>query len=132
MWGAAGLLTIAISVEVAATALLPRAEGFTRLGWSVAVMSGYALSIWLLSVVVRHMDVAVAYAVWSAGGTALVAGIGVLFLGESMTWAKAASLALIIAGVVGLNLASEAHGGTSHDAAPAPQPVAVRHSISAR
>ncbi len=104
MFGAVVLLVLAISVEVAATALLPRTAGFTDLGWSAAVLAGYGLSIWLLAVVVRTIPVSIAYAVWSGLGTAIVAVIGYLWLGESMGWIKAASLAMIIAGVVGLNL----------------------------
>ncbi|NYD42851.1 DMT family transporter [Nocardioides panaciterrulae] len=104
MFGAV-LLMIAIGMEVASTALLPRAQGFTDLGWSAVVLVGYAVSIWLLAIVVRTMPVSVAYAVWSGVGTAVVAGIGFMFLGESMSWVKATSLALIVVGVVGLNLA---------------------------
>jgi small multidrug resistance pump len=102
---AAVLLAVAIAVEVTATALLPRSQGFTDPGWSAFVLAGYALSIWLLSVVVRSMPVSVAYAVWAGVGTATVAVIGYLFLGESMGWVKAVSLALIVIGVVGLNAA---------------------------
>ena len=98
------LLGIAIVVEVVATALLPRTEGFTSLGWTALVVSGYAGSIWLLTVVVRSLPVSVTYAIWAGAGTALVAVVGLVFLGESFTWVKAASLALIVAGVVGLNL----------------------------
>jgi len=103
---AAVLLVLAIGVEVAATALLPRAEGFRDPAWSLAVVAGYAISIWLLAVVVRSMPVSVAYAVWAGLGTAAVAVIGYVFLGESMGWLKAASLGLIVLGVVGLNLVS--------------------------
>jgi small multidrug resistance pump len=106
---AAMLLLVAIGVEVAATALLPKAAGFTQPMWSAAVVSGYALSIWLLALVVRAMPVSVAYAVWAGLGTAAVAVIGFLFLGESMSWLKATSLGLIVLGVVGLNLVSS-HG----------------------
>ena len=98
------LLGIAIVVEVVATALLPKTEGFTSLGWTALVVSGYAGSIWLLTVVVRSLPVSVTYAIWAGAGTALVAVVGLVFLGESFTWVKAASLALIVAGVVGLNL----------------------------
>ena len=103
--GAVVLLMTAIGLEVTATALLPRAQGFTELGWSALVLCGYATSIWLLALVVRTLPVSVAYAVWAGVGTALVATAGYLFLGESMTWLKAGSLALIVIGVVGLNLA---------------------------
>ena len=99
------LLLAAIGIEVAATALLPRTDGFTDLPWSVAVVAGYASSIWLLAIVVRTLPVSTAYAVWSGLGTAVVAVIGYLWLGEQMSLLKAASLALIVAGVVGLNLA---------------------------
>jgi small multidrug resistance pump len=103
------LLLVAIGVEVAATALLPRAAGFTEPLWSVGIVGGYALSIWLLALVVRAIPVSVAYAVWAGLGTAAVAMVGFLFLGESMSWLKATSLCLIVLGVVGLNLVS-AHG----------------------
>jgi small multidrug resistance pump len=103
------LLAIAIAVEVAASALLPKAEGFTNLPWSIAVMSGYVVAIWLLTVIVRTMPVSVAYAIWAGTGTALVAVAGFVFLGESMSWVKATSLAMIVLGVVGLNLTGAAH-----------------------
>ena len=109
MWGAATLLTLAIAVEVLATALLPKAEGFTQIGWSLVVIAGYGMSIWLLALVVRQMDVSVAYAVWSGAGTALVAAIGALYLGEHLTPLKALVLGLIVVGGVGLNLAGGAH-----------------------
>jgi len=105
MYGAAVLLVVAILIEVVATALLPRAEGFTNPAWTVAVVGGYAVSIWLLAIVVRTLPVSIAYAVWSGLGTAVVAMIAYFFLGESMTPLKAASLMLIVVGVVGLNLA---------------------------
>ena len=105
MFGAFLLLGLAIVVEVGATALLPKAEGFTDPLWATVVLGGYGLSIWLLTVVVKEMPVSVAYAVWAGAGTALVAVVGMLFLGEHLSWVKAASLAMIVAGVVGLNMA---------------------------
>jgi small multidrug resistance pump len=102
---AAVILAIAIAVEVVSSALLPRANGFTQPFWSVGVMLGYGVSIWLLTVVVRTMPVSVAYAIWAGAGTALVAVVGFLFLDEPMTWVKALSLAMIVGGVVGLNAA---------------------------
>ncbi len=104
MFVAVLLLLVAIGIEVVATALLPRTHGFTDPLWSVAVVAGYAASIWLLAVVVRTIPVSMAYAVWSGVGTALVAIVGYLWLDEQMTLLKAASLALIVVGVVGLNL----------------------------
>lgn len=104
MFGASVLLLVAIGMEVGATSVLPRAAGFTHPWWSLVVVGGYALSIWLLAVVVRSIPVGIAYAVWAGLGTASVALIGFLWLGEPMSWLKALSLALIVLGVVGLNL----------------------------
>ena len=105
MYGAIALLIVAIGIEVASTASLPKTEGFTHPWWSLAVVAGYALSIWLLAIVVKQVPVSVAYAVWSGLGTALVAVAGYLFLDEPMGWVKVVCLGMIVAGVVGLNLA---------------------------
>ncbi|MFZ2502278.1 MAG: multidrug efflux SMR transporter [Nocardioides sp.] len=99
------LLLIAVAVEVAGTASLPRTEGFTDLRWSAFVLGCYAAAIVLLSIIVRTLPVAVAYAVWSGAGTALVAVVAYYFLDEPMTLLKATSLGLIVLGVIGLNLA---------------------------
>jgi small multidrug resistance pump len=98
------LLLVAIAIEVAATSLLPRANGFRDPLWTGVVLLGYALSIWLLAVVVEHLPVSTAYAVWSGLGTASVAVIGWVWLGESGTWVTASALAMIVVGVVLLNL----------------------------
>ncbi len=104
MYGAFLLLGVAIMIEVGASALLPKAQGFTHPGWAAVVLAGYGISIWLLTLVVKQVPVSVAYAIWAGAGTALVAVVGLLFLGEPLSWVKALSLALIVAGVVGLNL----------------------------
>lgn len=105
MLAASLLLLLAIATEIGATAVLPRADGFTNPGWSAVVLVGYGISIWLLALVVRSMPVSVAYAVWSGVGTAVVAAVGYAFLGDSMNWVKVVSLSMIVLGVVGLNLA---------------------------
>ncbi|PWN02871.1 ligand-binding protein SH3 [Nocardioides silvaticus] len=104
MLAAFGLLLVAIALEVAATSALPRTEGFRDLGWSGFVIVGYAASIWLLAVVVEKMAVSTAYAIWSGLGTASVAVIGALWLGESADPLKIAAITMIVVGVVLLNL----------------------------
>jgi small multidrug resistance pump len=98
------LLACAIASEVAATSLLPRTAGFSVLVPSLAVLAGYALSFLLLAQVVRTVPVAVAYAIWSAAGTAAVAAIGAVFLGQSLSAWQITGLALVIGGVVLLQL----------------------------
>jgi small multidrug resistance pump len=109
MVGAWLLLLGAITVEVASTAALPRTHGFREPLWTVLVLAGYALSIWLLAVVVRHIPVSITYAVWSGLGTAGIALVGALFLDERIDVVKGAALLMIIGGVLLLNLHGTAH-----------------------
>lgn len=104
MFGTWMLLVVAITTEVTATALLPKAQGFTNPGWTAVVLFGYIISTWLLTIIVKTMPVSVTYAIWAGVGTAVVAVIGWVFLGEQMNLVKAASTALIVIGVIGLNL----------------------------
>ncbi|WP_433301357.1 DMT family transporter [Actinoplanes sp. CA-030573] len=94
----------AIAAEIAATSLMKATEGFTRLWPTLACIAGYAISLVLLSQAVKGVSVGVAYALWSALGTAAIVAIGAAFLGEPITVVKVAGISLIIAGVVTLNL----------------------------
>lgn len=98
------VLLAAVGIEVGATTALPRTRGFHDLPWSLAVMGAYIVSIWMLGLVVRQMSVSVAYAVWSGLGTAAIAALGVLVLGERIDTVKVLALAMIVVGVVLLNL----------------------------
>lgn len=104
MYAAFGVLFAAIAAEVAASAALPRTQGFRDPAWTAFVIGGYAVSIWLLAIVVRTMPVSTAYAIWAGLGTAAVAVIGALWLGESLDALKVAALSMIVVGVVVLNL----------------------------
>lgn len=102
------MLAGAIAAEVVATTSLKLSVGFTRLVPSIIVVVGYVAAVLLLSqALVRGMQVSVAYAIWAAAGVALVALIGTLFLGESMTWVQVGGLALVIAGVMALELGGQ-------------------------
>ncbi|WP_019810796.1 DMT family transporter [Saccharomonospora halophila] len=102
------LLLSAIGIEIASTASLPRTESFREPLWTGLVLLGYALSFWLMAMVVRTIPVSVAYAVWSGLGTVGIVVVGVLFLQERLDLAKVAGIAMIVAGVAALNL-HEAH-----------------------
>ncbi len=98
------LLFVAIAIEVASTAALPRTDGFRDPLWAAVVVAGYAASIWLLALVVQRLPVSVTYAIWSGLGTAAIAVIGALFLGEPLNLLKVTAIGLIVVGVVVLNL----------------------------
>ena len=59
----------------------------------------------MLALVLKELEVSLVYAVWAGIGTAAIALIGIAALGESVSALKLASIGLVIAGVVGLNLA---------------------------
>ncbi|MER5492769.1 DMT family transporter [Streptomyces sp. LE64] len=94
----------AIAFEVLATTSMKYSEGFTRLWPSVLTAGGYLVAFALLAQCLKTMSVSTAYAVWSGVGTAAIAAIGMAFLGETLTAAKIGGIALVIAGVVLLNL----------------------------
>ncbi|BBX66028.1 multidrug resistance protein Mmr [Mycobacterium saskatchewanense] len=99
------VLLCAIFAEVAATSLLKSTDGFTRLWPTVLCLVGYAISFALLALSIsRGMQTDVAYALWSAIGTAAIVLIAVVFLGSSMSATKVVGIGLLIAGVVTLNL----------------------------
>lgn len=97
-------LFLSIIAEVAGTTSMKLSEGFTRVVPSVLIMIFYGISFGLFALVLKRIDVSVAYAIWAGLGTALIALIGMLWFKEPITALKLLSLALIIAGVTGLNL----------------------------
>jgi small multidrug resistance pump len=104
-------LAVAIAAEVAGTVSLKLSEGFSRLVPSVVVVGAYVLAFYSLSQALsRGLPVGVAYGIWAATGVAAIAVIGVLFLGESLSWVQVGGIGLVIAGVLALELGG-AHDG---------------------
>jgi len=68
-------------------------------------LSCYICSLAMFGISLKQIDVGIAYAIWSALGTATVAIAGMMWFGEPYTFGKMVSLAMILLGVVGLNLA---------------------------
>ena len=95
---------LAIAIEVAATSCLKLA-GQGNLSAIAGVTVGYVASFSLVAWVVQKLEVGIVYAIWSGAGTAAVALIGVVLLDESAGPAKLMGLALVISGVVVLNVA---------------------------
>ena len=99
-------LLIAIVSEGAATSALKASEGFTRLWPSLVVVLGYGLAFYFLSLTLRVIPVGVAYAIWSGLGVVLVALLSWLIYGQKLDAPAMLGMALIISGVVVMNLFS--------------------------
>jgi len=102
------LLIGAICMEVLGTTCMKLSEGFTRWVPSVLIFVFYTLAFILMTFAIKKLDLSLTYAIWSGVGTFLIALIGLFWFKEPFTILKAVSMALVIAGVVGLNL-----GGSS-------------------
>ncbi|WP_391488608.1 quaternary ammonium compound efflux SMR transporter SugE [Leclercia tamurae] len=100
------ILFIAGLLEVVWAIGLKYTHGFTRLTPSIITVSAMIVSIVLLSWAMRSLPVGTAYAVWTGIGAVGAAITGILLLGESASLARIASLALIVAGIVGLKLST--------------------------
>ncbi|MFD3259724.1 multidrug efflux SMR transporter [Paenibacillus lentus] len=98
-------LAIAIVFEVIGTTSMKMSEGFTRLWPSIGMAVFYVISFSSLSMSLKSLNVGTTYAIWSGLGTVLIVIVGMFLFKEQMTWFKAICLMLIIAGVIGLNLA---------------------------
>ncbi|KOG37333.1 DMT family transporter [Streptomyces decoyicus] len=98
------MLAFAILSEILATTAMKYSDGFSRLWPSLATALGYLLAFALLAQTLKSISVGTAYAIWSGAGTAVIAMIGMVFLGESASALKLLGVLLVIAGVVVLNL----------------------------
>ena len=97
-------LFLAIVLEVAATVCLKLSDGCSKTVPTALMALLYALSFIPLALALRHLDVSIVYAVWSAVGTALITLIGFFLFKEVVTPLKLAALTMIVVGVVVLNL----------------------------
>ena len=96
-------LALAIGSEIIATVSLKLSDGFTKPMPSVAVVLGYAVSFYALSISLRTIPLGVVYAIWSGVGTAAIVVIGLFLFRETLDLVKVVGVGLIITGVVMLN-----------------------------
>lgn len=101
-----GSLAAAITLEVVGTTLLQQSQQFTRLMPTLGMALCYGAAFYLLSIVLRTMPVGIAYGIWSGLGIVLVSAVGVFLFKQTLDLAAIAGLALIIAGVVVVNVFS--------------------------
>ncbi|MGH9320358.1 MAG: quaternary ammonium compound efflux SMR transporter SugE [Vicinamibacteria bacterium] len=101
-------LVVAGLFEVGWAIGLKYTEGFTRLWPTVWTALAMILSLWLLGIAMKSLPVGTAYAVWVGVGAVGTVVLGIVLLGEPANPGRLASVALIIAGIVGLKLATPA------------------------
>ena len=102
------VLIVAGLFEVGWAIGLKYTEGFTRLWATVWTAIALLLSMALLGAAVKALPVGTAYAVWVGIGAVGTAVLGVVLLGEAASVGRVASIVLIVAGIVGLKLATPA------------------------
>lgn len=101
-------LSVAIVSEVIATSFLKVSEGFTKPVPSLITATGYAVSFYFLSLALREIPTGIAYAIWSGVGIVLITTIAWVFQGQKLDMPALGGLALIVAGVVVINVFSKA------------------------
>ena len=102
------MLAIAIVSEVCATTAMKQSHGFTRVPWTVVTVVGYGIAFYCLSLTLRTIPTGIAYAIWSGAGIVLIAAAAWLFQGQKLDTAAVIGMALIIAGVIVMNVFSRA------------------------
>lgn len=97
---AAGLLEVCWAIGLKYT------EGFTRLYPSLFTLATLAASMYLLARATQVLPVGTAYAVWVGIGALGTAVLGVLLLGENLSWTRVFFIALLIVAILGLKFSS--------------------------
>jgi quaternary ammonium compound-resistance protein SugE len=100
------ILVIAGLFEVGWAIGLKYTEGFTKLWPSLGTIASMIVSLWLLGIAMKSLPVGTAYGVWVGIGTIGTVILGIVLLGESASTPRLISVALLIAGIVGLKLTS--------------------------
>ena len=99
-------LAIAIVAEVIATTSLKAVSGFSRPLPLLLVVGGYGIAFWMMVLVMRTLPVGITYAIWSGLGIVLISLAGWLVYGQRLDGPAVLGIALIIAGVLVMNLFS--------------------------
>ena len=102
------ILFVAGLFEIGWAVGLKYTEGFSRLWPTVGTVLSMIISLGLLGIAMKSLPVGTAYAVWVGVGAVGTAILGIVLLGESASLMRLLSLGLIVAGIVGLKLATPA------------------------
>jgi multidrug transporter EmrE-like cation transporter len=103
-------LAIAIVGEVIATSFLKASAGFTVLVPTIVVILGYGITFYFFSHALQTIPVGIGYAIWSGVGIVLISLVAFLAYGQELDLPAILGIALILAGVLVINLFSQTSG----------------------
>ena len=101
------LLSIAIVAEVIGTSALKASEAFTKPCFSLVSVIAYGVAFYFLALTLKTIPVGIAYAIWSGLGIVLISLVGLFWFRQTLDLPALIGLALIIAGVIVINLFSQ-------------------------
>ena len=105
------MLILAIVAETVGTTALQASQQFSRFWPSALVVVSYALSFYLLSLVLKHIPVGIAYAIWSGLGIVMIAIIGMVAFGQKLDFPAIIGMSFILIGILIVHLFS---GNATH------------------
>lgn len=109
-------LMISIASELIGTSMLKASQGFTKLAPSIITVAAFVCAFYFLSLSLKTISLNAAYAIWSGLGSVLTVIISVLIWKEKINAGSIVGIALIIAGVVILQMLGPGHGSSNDEA----------------
>jgi small multidrug resistance pump len=103
-------LAAAVVCEVSGTAFLQKSQQFTKLGPTLGCLLLYAASFYALAHALKAVPLGVAYAIWGGVGIILTAMVGFVLFRQALDAAAIIGIAMIVSGVLVMNLFSQAIG----------------------
>jgi small multidrug resistance pump len=97
-------LILAITFEVSGTTFMKLSDSFSNVKYAIVMLIFYVLSLSMLTLALKKLEIGIAYAIWSGVGIVLLSIIGVIFFKESINLSKIIFVSLILIGTIGLNL----------------------------
>lgn len=101
-------LGVAVIFEIAVAVAAGKARGFTRLGWTATTLVSGGIATYFLSRALLTFDVGVGYAIWTSTAGVGIAVLGAALFDQRLDWRKVLGIAVVIGGVVGLQLSGAA------------------------
>lgn len=108
-----GLLAVSIACEQLGTGCLEACAGFTKPGFTVALILSYIVCYWCFAKALKHINLSVSYATWTAVGTIGAALMGIVFFHQHLTAVGWGAVIVMVAGVFLLNLYGTPKDGAS-------------------